>query len=36
LMLMEKLLQVSGGKNIFELLAQKGSILHHHGSPLMR
>jgi ketosteroid isomerase-like protein len=43
--LMEKLLQVSGGRrvqaqsmatNIFELLAQKWYLVHHHGSPLMR
>lgn len=43
--LVENLLQVSGGRrvqaqsmatNIFELLAQKWYLVHHHGSPLMR
>ena len=43
--LIENLLQVSGGRrvqaqsmatNIFELLAQKWYLVHHHGSPLMR
>lgn len=43
--LVENLLQVSGGRrvraqsmatNIFELMAQKWYLVHHHGSPLMR
>jgi len=43
--LVENLLQVSSGRrvraqsmatNIFELMAQKWYLVHHHGSPLMR
>jgi len=43
--LVENLLQVSGSRrvraqsmatNIFELMAQKWYLVHHHGSPLMR
>ncbi len=43
--LVEKLLQVSGGRrvqaqsvatNIFERMASKWYLVHHHGSPLMR
>lgn len=43
--LVENLLQVSGGRrlqaqsiatNVFELLAQKWYLVHHHGSPLVR